>query len=233
MRSNRAGVAERAGARRPLRQGVVILKLGGSHARSAHLPEWLGAIAAEAGSIVIVPGGGPFADAVRDTQAEMGFDNAAAHEMALMAMAQFGRALQSLNPALRLVASLSAIRRALNEGMAPVWAPDRMVRAANLPESWELTSDSLAAWLADAMGAQRLILLKHGRFACDRLEVFDLVEAGVVDPLFPRFIKDRGFRVSVAAPADSARLSEELRGGVFPEILQTKEAIRNRAPAAE
>ena len=60
---------------------------------------------AEAGSIAIVPGGGPFADGVRTAQASIGYDDRAAHAMALMAMAQFGCALRSLNPALTLAAS--------------------------------------------------------------------------------------------------------------------------------
>ena len=71
-----------------------IVKLGGSHAFGPHLHDWLEAIAREAGLVVIVPGGGPFADAVRAAQPAMGFDDEAAHAMALMAMAQFGRALQ-------------------------------------------------------------------------------------------------------------------------------------------
>ena len=233
MPRNRAEDAAQVGAKRPLRRGLVILKLGGSQATSPHLLEWLTAIAGRAGSIVIVPGGGPFADAVRDAQVAMRFDNAAAHDMAMMAMAQFGRALQSLNPALRLAASLGAIRRALREGEVPVWSPERMARAASLPESWELSSDSLAAWLADAVGAHRLLLVKHRRFAAQRIEVLDLVEDGVVDPLFPRYISDKGFRVYLAAPTDAARLSDGLRRGLFPEIVQTREAIGNRAPAAE
>ena len=122
------------------------------------------AIAAEAGSIAIVPGGGPFADAVRTAQASMGYDDRAAHAMALMAMAQFGVALTSLNPALRLASSRAAILRALKERKVPVWSPEPMARAAALPETWELTSDSLAAWLAGALGAGRLVLVKHGRF---------------------------------------------------------------------
>ena len=132
------------------------MKLGGSHATGPHIKDWLTAIAAEAGSIVIVPGGGPFADAVRTAQASIGYDDRAAHAMALMAMAQFGCALQSLNPALRLAASRSAILRALKERKVPVWSPEPMARAAALPETWDLTSDSLAAWLAGALGAGRL-----------------------------------------------------------------------------
>ena len=160
--ARRAAPAPRAAAARARRlrraagssrARLAIVKLGGSHASGPHLKDWLAAIAAEAGAVVIVPGGGPFADAVRSAQASMGYDDSAAHAMALMAMAQFGRALQSLNPALQLTASRSAISRALKDGKVPVWSPEPMARAAALPETWALTSDSLAAWLAGALGA--------------------------------------------------------------------------------
>jgi 5-(aminomethyl)-3-furanmethanol phosphate kinase len=62
-----------------LRSRLAIVKLGGSHAIGPHLKDWLAAIVAEAGSIAIVPGGGPFADAVRTAQASMGYDDRAAH----------------------------------------------------------------------------------------------------------------------------------------------------------
>ena len=148
------------------RARLSIVKLGGSHASGPHIKDWLAAIVAEAGAIVIVPGGGPFADVVRTSQASMGYDDRAAHAMALMAMAQFGFALQSLSPTvLRLTASRSAILRALKDGKVPVWSPESMARFAGLPETWDLTSDSLAAWLAGALGAGGLVLVKHGRFA--------------------------------------------------------------------
>ena len=85
-----ASRARPTGAARASRSRLAIVKLGGSHATGPHLWDWLAAIAAEAGSIAIVPGGGPFADAVRSAQASIGFDDRAAHAMALMAMAQFG-----------------------------------------------------------------------------------------------------------------------------------------------
>src|SRR6516162_10095712 len=123
------------------RARLAIVKLGGSHADGPHIRDWLAAIAAEAGAIVIVPGGGPFADAVRSAQASMGYDDSAAHAMALMAMAQFGRALMSLNPTLTMTASRSAIARALHDGKVPGWSPETMARGAALPETWALTSD--------------------------------------------------------------------------------------------
>jgi 5-(aminomethyl)-3-furanmethanol phosphate kinase len=215
---------------RSWRSRLAIIKLGGSHATGPYLKDWLTAIAAEAGSIAIVPGGGPFADAVRTAQASIGYDDRAAHAMALMAMAQFGSALQNLNPALRLTASRSAILRAIKDGKVPVWSPEPMARAAALPETWDLTSDSLAAWLAGALGAGRLLLVKHGRFEGATLDAHDLVARGVVDPLFPHYLRESGAQAWLAGPADSARLAEGLREGIFPEIVV---ATSNRPPAAQ
>jgi aspartokinase-like uncharacterized kinase len=212
-----------------LRSRLTIVKLGGSHASESHLNDWLTAIAAEPGSIVIVPGGGPFADVVRTAQTSMGYDDRAAHLMALMAMAQFGRALQSLNPAFRLAGSRSAILHALKERKVPVWSPERMTCAAALPETWDLTSDSLAAWLAGALGAGRLLLIKHGHFDAETVDAHDLAATGVVDPLFPRYLKESRARAWLAGPGDSARLAEGLRRGIFPEIVA---ATSNRPPAA-
>ena len=218
MRGILVKVTKQVGARSS-RSRLAIVKLGGSHATGRHLKDWLAAIAAEAGSIVIVPGGGPFADAVRTAQASIGFHDPAAHIMAMMAMAQFGSALESLNPALRLAASRSAISRALKDGKVPVWSPEPMARAAGLPETWDLTSDSLAAWLAGALGASRLVLVKHGRFEGAAIYAHDLAARGVVDPLFPRYLKESGAQAWLAGPADSARLAGGLRGGIFPEIV--------------
>ena len=104
-----------------------------------------------------------------------------------------------------------------------------MARAAGLPETWELTSDSLSAWLAGALGANRLVLVKHGRFETETIDAQNLVERGVVDSLFPRYLKESGARAWIASPTDSARLADGLQGGVFPEIVATS----NRPLAAQ
>src|SRR5579884_41994 len=123
--------------------GPVVVKFGGSFARSVHLRHWVKAFAACAGRIVLVPGGGPFADAVRSAQSEMGFDNRAAHHMALLAMEQFGRALASLDGTLAAAESTDGIHRELAAEHVPVWMPTRMVlNAADLAASWDVTSDT-------------------------------------------------------------------------------------------
>src|SRR5215471_21094042 len=115
--------------------GPTIIKLGGSFAFSAHLGDWIAAIAGCAGSAVIVPGGGPFADTVRMAQAQMGFDERAAHRMGLLAMEQYGCAIKSLHEKLALAETLDSIRSGLIDGRVPVWLPSRMISgAADVPQ---------------------------------------------------------------------------------------------------
>src|SRR2546423_12784218 len=109
---------------------ITVVKLGGSYVGSAELNGWLDALAACAGHVVLVPGGGPFADTVRAAQRSMGFDDRAAHHMALIAMEQYGCALASLGRRLAHAASMAAIRRALGARKVPVWSPTRMALAA-------------------------------------------------------------------------------------------------------
>ena len=186
-------------------RALTVIKLGGSHAFAPHLRDWLAAIAGCAGSMVLVPGGGPFADLVRDAQARIGFDDDAAHRMALLAMAQYGCALASLNAQFTLAESKAEITCALAERRVPVWLPSRMVLAAReIPWSWDVTSDSLAAWLAGELAASRLVLVKHG---AARVDAEELAACGIVDPAFPQFLARSGATATVLGAADHAHLA--------------------------
>jgi aspartokinase-like uncharacterized kinase len=168
---------------------VTVVKFGGSHAGSDNLAGWLRALATCGGQVVVVPGGGVFADTVRAAQSRIGFDDTTAHAMALLAMEQFGLALTSLEPRFRMAASIAAIRQVLRDGDVPVWAPTAMVlRAADIPASWDITSDSLAAWLAGRIKATHLLLVKHGAVAGTPVKAEQLAARGVVDPVFPWFL---------------------------------------------
>ena len=191
------------------RTDLTVVKLGGSHAFAPHLKEWIDAIAAQAGNIVVVPGGGPFADAVRDAQPRIGFDDAAAHRMALLAMEQYGCALASLSGALVLADSTAAIGRAVKAAKVPVWLPTRMALAAReIPWSWDVTSDSLAAWLAGRLGARRLVLVKHVTPAEKSVSTKDLAVRGIVDPAFPRFLAASGAAAFMLGPMDHANFAD-------------------------
>ncbi len=144
--------------------GLTVVKLGGSFAFSPFLRSVLAEIEAAPCPLVVVPGGGPFADAVRAAQPGMGYGDDAAHRMALLAMAQFAEALAGLSPRLRPTSNLAGMQTAIAAGAVPIWSPWPLSDGLEaLPASWDLTSDSLAAWLAGKLRARRLVRASRAR----------------------------------------------------------------------
>ena len=212
---------------------ITVVKLGGSHARSRHLAAWLDTLAACGGRAVIVPGGGPFADAVRAAQPIMRFDDRAAHHMALLAMEQYALALASLRPRFTLAASIPAIRAALRADRVPIWSPVAMVlRARELAASWDITSDSLAAWLGGRIGARALLLVKHVETSAGPVSATQLATRGVVDAAFPRLLETSGIAAAIVGPHGCAAAGEAIRGttpfvsgfGLQPIDVQVQDA---------
>jgi len=127
--------------------------------------------------LVIVPGGGPFADAVRTMFRRIKIGEDAAHWMAVLGMDQYAHVLAARLPGAVLVEQQAEIAAARQAGRLPVLAPYRWVRAADpLPHTWEITSDSIAAWIAGMLGARRIVLIKPAGGDPRKL----------VDPLFIR-----------------------------------------------
>jgi dihydroneopterin aldolase len=141
-----------------------VVKIGGG---IATIP---GALARVAGAIVevaqtrrlvVFPGGGPFAEQVRAYDRAHGLSATAAHWMAILAMDQYAHALADLIPGARTVEDRAGIESAHADGAVPVLRPSRWLRAADeLPHSWDVTSDSLAAYTATLLGAAELVLVK-------------------------------------------------------------------------
>jgi aspartokinase-like uncharacterized kinase len=162
------------------------------------------AIAARRHRIVVVPGGGPLADAVRALDAVLPLGDTAAHWMAVLAMDQFAHLLVTRLPGARLVESAAESRAALDAGSVPVLAPSRWLRAADpLPHSWSVTSDSVAAWVAGALGAARLVLVKPVAGEVERM----------ADEYFPQALP-AGVRASVVGAADGASFANGLEAAL-------------------
>ena len=195
---------------------VTIVKLGGSLAHTPHCVAWLDVLTAWGGPLILVPGGGPFADGVRAAQAAMRFDDATAHRMALLAMEQFGLALAAHAKAFVLANSCEELDSALRARKIPVWLPARMVLAApEVPEVWDMTSDSLAAWLAGTCGAHRLLLIKSRDLKAP-VSAQDLGRDKIVDPLFPQFAARSRAEVWLAGPASLKEAARILQCGGIP-----------------
>jgi len=140
-----------------------VLKVGGSLNRGAGLAALCREIARLSKNfrLLIVPGGGEFADRVREAYRRYNLDETAAHCMALLAMDQYGYLLGSLIEGSSLTADLLSACRASESGRAAVLLPSALIiRTDSLPHSWQVTSDAIAAWVAREAQSSRLILLK-------------------------------------------------------------------------
>jgi len=194
----------------------LVIKIGGGLLRDEGL-EGLRRACAEVNEtatrrpVLVVPGGGPFADAVRAVDAQVGFADGIAHALALRAMDQLGAILAPMLPDAEPVADLVAPRALGVLAVAPAFAG-----RPGVPESWAVTSDSLAVLAAGAIGAEEAVLLKPvagvvARWPSDDAPIPELTAADlralqargsgqVVDPYLPDAVRLTGVAVVVRAP---------------------------------
>ena len=206
----RAGVS--AGRLAAEKQPIVV-KLGGSVVRSAELSRWLEAIATAPQPIIVVPGGGALADEVRACQARLGFGDAAAHRMALLAMDQLAWAVAGLRQGFEVGATEADLRAALDRGSVGVWAPYALIAGrSDIEGTWRLTSDSLALWLARRIGAQRCYLIKSIARQKTRMSAAELARDGIVDEAFPSMLKDARVPSFLLGRGDQAVFTAFLSG---------------------
>ena len=172
----------------------VVVKVGGGLlTHPAHVDPVLAVLDEAAGAhrLLIVPGGGPFADAVRDVDRRFTLSDDAAHWMAIQGMDQYGHFLASRLGAAAVVWNRGDIAAAIDGRLLPVLAPSRWLREADpLPHSWDVTSDSIAAWVAGRVGATQLVLVKPPGAA-----------GHAVDAYFQRALPEE-FGPPVIVPAD-------------------------------
>jgi aspartokinase-like uncharacterized kinase len=138
----------------------LVVKIGGGLLRETGL-DGLRAACAEAAQmatrrpVLVVPGGGQFADAVRAVDAQVGLADDVAHVLALRAMDQLGVVLRGLLPDAELLADLAAPR-----SMGVLLVTPAFESRPEVPQSWAVTSDSLAVLAAAAIGADEAVLIK-------------------------------------------------------------------------
>lgn len=142
----------------------VVIKIGGSLIKEA--PDLLGRLVKEFGSgslmaadgehisarlpcsILIVPGGGLFADAAREADERFSLGADAAHWMAILGMEQYACYLQDKSSAI----ATDSIKD-LHQGISILF-PYRLLKNEDpLPHIWDVTSDTIAAWVAKQIEA--------------------------------------------------------------------------------
>ncbi len=201
-----------------------VIKLGGSLLGSPALAHWLSLLAKHGnGKVVIVPGGSVFADAVRQAQGLSGVSDALAHELALLAMDQFGLLLAGMQPGLVTASSELEIAERGWQHKAVVWLPSQMVLAdATIEKSWRVTSDSLSAWLANKLAADQLLLIKSVDLSpyqqTQAVLARALLDDGVVDACFLDGIAGQRYQTRLLNRSDYALFEQ----GLCTQCLQEK-----------
>jgi hypothetical protein len=183
---------------------VTVVKLGGSLA--PHIAEIIPILRSAHRPLLIVPGGGVFADAVRQS----GVDADAAHWMACAAMDQYGWTLAAQG--------MGTTTKIARPGQPCVLLPYCALRRYDpLPHSWDVTSDTIAAWVAARLGGDLLVLKSaDGIETAGRLlaRVEKPVATDVVDPCFIPFVLEHRIKAFIINGTDTARIRRWLRGAL-------------------
>ncbi len=164
-----------------------VIKIGGSLAKNGKLKKCLAGLdQCFQDDLVIVPGGGEFADTVRKVQQYWRFDERSAHEMALLAMQQMALLIKAMQPEWLIV---STTKQSVPEaGRRLIWSPQiKELDKAGIPPGWQVTSDSLAAWLAGVINAKELLLVKSTPIELHS-DLVSLQRKGVVDSALQDFL---------------------------------------------
>lgn len=166
----------------------VLFKIGGSLLQLPELGERVAAVMAQRPDHLplLLPGGGKAADLVREWDDAHQLGDEPAHWLAVRAMELNAAMLATVLPDAELVACREAAVAVTAAGRIPVLAPLRFLQTEEpksttpLPHNWDVTSDSIAAWIALHWPAAELVLVK----SCPAPATVD--ETDAVDPWFPQ-----------------------------------------------
>jgi len=165
----------------------IVVKVGGSlydlPDLGPRLHRWL--LSRETDSVLLVPGGGALADAVRELDATHGLGEETGHWLALRALTVAAHFLARLLPDCAVVSHPDRWRRGTIAVLdARAFAIADEGKPGALPRSWAVTSDSIAARAARVGGVRRLILLKSVTIP-DNIDWPEAARRGWVDEFFP------------------------------------------------
>ena len=183
---------------------MIVVKLGGSLSQSDALIKSLNSIVKNYANraVVIVPGGGAFADQVRLAQHRWQFDDKTAHRMAILAMQQMALLIKGLKGDFFIAHSVAEIQKPLRQQKIVIWSPDIVdLDNAAIKASWDITSDSLAAWLTKTLSATELILVKSAIIDAS-LSLQQLAKQNIIDKGFCDFVRQAAFKIKVVNQHD-------------------------------
>ena len=197
---------------------MIIVKLGGSLIQSAKrivrdLREYTNSTGE---SILIVPGGSIFADTVRKVNPSQ----EAAHWMAILAMEQYGYYLADGT-------DVKLIDRVENINETFILLPYNLLKNNDeLPHTWDVTSDTIAAWVALKLKARFIKLTDVDGIYLegvlqDELKAKDLMgKETCVDAELPNFLMKHNMNCEIVNGNCPGRVINALKGNIIGTLIR-------------
>jgi aspartokinase-like uncharacterized kinase len=197
---------------------MIVIKLGGSliHRARELVKEIIEYSNATGEKILIVPGGAIFADTVRRISAT----EEAAHWMAVLAMEQYGYYIAEGTRA-KLVDSLN-----IDEGVSILLPYNLLKNKDELPHTWDVTSDTIAAWAASKLKARFIKATDVDGIYLDgvlkkELKASELVgKETCVDAQLPLFLMKNKMNCEIVNGNCTGRLVDAIQGNVTGTLVK-------------
>jgi 5-(aminomethyl)-3-furanmethanol phosphate kinase len=159
--------------------------------------------------VLVVPGGGPFAETVRHYADRI--DETAAHWMAVLAMNQYGFYMAA--PGAVVVEDISALKH----GISILLPFKRLYENDPLPHSWNTTSDSIAGWVAHQLKANLVIAtdidgIVLANKLVSRVEARELRTETCVDAFLPQFLDTHSLNCTIVNGQHFQRVIDAIQG---------------------
>lgn len=112
--------------------------------------------------LIIVPGGGEFADVIRSLDTRFFLSCGVSHKMAILGMDQYGLLLSDLMPNSVAVSKLEEIEYSFEMGKLPIFLPSNLLlKDDQLENSWNVTSDAIALYIANKLETNQVLLITN------------------------------------------------------------------------
>jgi aspartokinase-like uncharacterized kinase len=182
--------------------------------------------------ITVVPGGGELVDTVRKLDKKYGLSDVIAHKMAIVGMDQYGLFLSDITPNSFVSNSMEEVGNSVKDKV-PIFLPSQLMFCEDpLKNSWDVTSDTIAAYIAGRLHAKKLVLVTDvdGIFCEDPKKTLD---SKLVEELSAKELMDWNRRTSVDRTLPKMVLETKLDcyvvNGKYPEriklILDNKKTV--------
>ncbi len=197
---------------------MIIIKLGGSLIQSAKriVRDLMEYTNSTGDSIIIVPGGSIFADTVRKVNPSQ----EAAHWMAILAMEQYAYYLADGT-------DVKLTDRLENTNETSILLPYSILRNNDeLPHTWDVTSDTIAAWAASKLKARLIKLTDVDGIYLDGLLQHELNAKELigketcVDKELPNFLMKNNMNCEIINGNCPGRVINALKGNTIGTVIR-------------